>query len=170
MLHACLNCLHAIQTKHNPAPRVRAMLKNSSVVSLGVFSKFCTRTYLRSKVLKFGILGVSTLLGLKRTRYWNGPAHFVALHLKHVPRTNLQKCRRSNTSLCHFQSPWSGTYQRPRVDVLLRLNSHCPLDPAWLLSTHRGHHWCISQPKMPCCQKNHVLANLWKETHLHRLP
>lgn len=42
---------------------------------------------------------------LRQTRYWNGPAHFVALHLKHVPRTNLQKCRRSNTSLCHFQSP-----------------------------------------------------------------
>ena len=158
MLHACLNCLHAIQTKHNPAPRVRAMLKNSAVVSLGVFSKFCTRTYLRSKVLKFGILGVSTLLGLKRTRYWNGPAHFVACAEGQIP-----PCATSN-------HPWSGTYQRPRVDVLLRLNSHCPLDPAWLLSTHRGHHWCISQPKMPCCQKNHVLANLWKETHLHRLP
>ena len=161
MLHACLNCLHAIQTKHNPAPRVRAMLKNSAVVSLGVFSKFCTRTYLRSKVLKFGILGVSTLLGLKRTRYWNGPAHFVALHLKHVPRTNLQKCRRSNTSLCHFQSPLVRDIPKAKI--------WCPFEVKFTLST-RPHHWCISQPKMPCCQTNHIHTNLGKETHLHRLP
>ena len=90
---------------------------------------------------------------LRQTRYWNGPAHFVALHLKHVPRTNLQKCRRSNTFLCHFQSPLVRDMPKvkfwcPMVYIYIYivctywLNLYT-LWPAWLQSRYRALHLCF---------------------------
>ena len=115
---------------------------------------------------------------LRQTRYWNGPAHFVALHLKHVPRTNLQKCRRSNTFLCHFQSPL--------VRDMPKVKFWCPMVYIYILyvlidwncipfgqpdfSQGIGPSTYVSLPKMPCCQKMVFLANRLKETHPHRIP
>ena len=129
---------------------------------------------------------------LRQTRYWNGPAHFVALHLKHVPRTNLQKCRRSNTSLCHFQSPLVRDMPKVKfwclmvfciyiicmyiyiyiyIYVHILIDWICiPFGPAWLQSRYRALHLYVSLPKMPCCQKMVFLANRLTETHPHRLP
>ena len=148
------------------------MLKNSLVVGLGLFSKFCSLTYLKMKdCFFFACLQIQVRACLKQTRYWNGPGHFVALHLKHVPRRNFQKCRRSNTSLCHFQSPLVRDMSKVKIwcpyYVEFKL---CTLGPAWLLSAYRALQICISLPKMPCCQKIIVLANPSKEKRLQRLP